>query len=51
LYEHDDLGPLISSLEAKLRSLLETVVPTNVISLPLKRVQSSIYATALDDEK
>jgi len=51
LYEHDDLGPRISSLEAKLRSLLETVVPTNVISLPLKRVQSSIYATALDDEK
>jgi type VI secretion system protein ImpJ len=51
LYEHDDLGPRISSLESKLRSLLETVVPTNVVSLPLKLVQPSIYATALDDEK
>jgi len=34
-----------------LRILLETVVPTNLVALPLKLVQSSIYATALDDEK
>jgi type VI secretion system protein ImpJ len=51
LYDHDDLGNRISMLDAKLRSLLETVVPTNVVSLPLKLVQSSIYGTALDDEK
>lgn len=51
LYDHDDLGTRISQLDAKLRSLLETVVPTNVVSLPLKLVESSIYATALDDEK
>jgi type VI secretion system protein ImpJ len=38
-------------LNAKLRSLLETVAPTNVVSLPLKLVQPSIYGTALDDEK
>jgi type VI secretion system protein ImpJ len=32
--------------------LLETdVVPTNIVSLPQKLVQSSNYATALDDEK
>jgi type VI secretion system protein ImpJ len=51
LYDHDDLGNRISMLDAKLRSLLETVVPTSVVSLPLKLVQPSIYGTALDDEK
>ena len=51
IYDHDDLGNRISQLDAKVRTLLETVVPTNVVSLPLKLVQSSIYATALDDEK
>lgn len=51
LYDHDDLGKCFSTLDAKLRSLLETVVPTNFVSLPLKLVQPSIYATALDDEK
>jgi type VI secretion system protein ImpJ len=51
LYDHDDLGICFSALEAKLRSLLETVVPTNFVSLALKLVQPSIYATALDDEK
>ncbi len=51
LYDHDDLGNRLAMLEAKLRSLLETVVPTNLVALPLKLVQPSIYATALDDEK
>ena len=51
LYDHDDLGNRLSALDAKLRSLLETVVPTNFVSLPLKLVQPSVYATALDDEK
>ena len=50
-YDHDDLGACFSALELKLRLLLETVVPTSVVSLPLKLVQPSIYATALDDEK
>lgn len=50
-YDHDDLGPCFTDLNTKLRMLLETVVPTSVVSLPLKLVQPSIYATALDDEK
>lgn len=51
LYEHDALGPVFTELDEKLRSLLETVVDTNLVSLPLKRVQNSIYATAIDQDK
>src|SRR5580658_189936 len=51
LYTHDSLGPIFSDLDEKLRSLLETVVPTNLVSLPLKLVQNSIYATAIDQDK
>ena len=50
-YDHDDLGACFTDLDEKLRTLLETVVPTNFISLPLKLVQPSIYATALDNDK
>jgi type VI secretion system protein ImpJ len=51
LYEHDALGPLFADLDEKLRSMLETVVPTNLVSLPLRLTKTSIYATALDNEK
>lgn len=50
-YDHDDLGSCFSALDEKLRELLEAVVPANFVALPLKLVQPSIYATALDDEK
>ncbi len=51
VYNHDELGPCFIELDEKLRLLLETVVPSNFISLPLKLSQPSIYAAALDDEK
>jgi len=51
LYQHDSLGPVFTELDQKLRALLETVVDTNLVSLPLKQVQNSIYATAIDQEK
>jgi len=50
-YDHDDLGACFTALDEKLRLLLETVVPTNFVSLPLKLVQPSIYATAIDNDK
>ena len=50
-YQHEQLGPMLGDLEQKLRLLLETVVPTNFRSLPLKLVERSVYATALDDDK
>lgn len=51
LYVHDSLGPIFTELEEKLRSLLETVVDTNLVSLPLKQVQNLIYATAIDQDR
>lgn len=51
LYVHESLGPIFTELDEKLRALLETVVPTNLISLPLKQVQNSIYATAIEQDK
>ncbi|HXK02453.1 MAG TPA: type VI secretion system baseplate subunit TssK [Verrucomicrobiae bacterium] len=50
-YDHNDLGGCFTILDEKLRLLLETVVPSNFVSLPLKLVQPSIYATALADDK
>ncbi len=34
-----------------MRLLLETVVPSNFVSLPLKLVQPSIYAASIDNDK
>jgi type VI secretion system protein ImpJ len=51
VYEHDELGPCFTDLDEKLRLLLETVVPGNYVALPLKLVQPSIYATALDEDR
>jgi type VI secretion system protein ImpJ len=50
-YNHDDLGACFTELDEKLRYLLETVVPSNFVSLPLKLVQPSIYATAIDNDR
>ena len=51
LYDHSNLGGVFSDLAEKLRLLLETVVPSNVVSLPLKQTGNSIYATAIDQDK
>jgi type VI secretion system protein ImpJ len=50
-YDHDELSGCFTELDEKLRELLETVVPSNYVSLPLKLVQPSIYATTIDDDK
>ncbi len=50
-YDHDNLEACFSDLDEKVRTLLETVVPSNFISLPLKLVQPHIYGTSLTDEK
>ena len=50
-YDHDELGPCFSDLDEKVRELLETVVPSNFVALPLKPVQPSIYATSIEEDK
>jgi type VI secretion system protein ImpJ len=49
-YDHEQLGHTFGLLDALLRELLETVVPSNFIALPLKPVRPSIYATAIDKD-
>jgi type VI secretion system protein ImpJ len=50
-YEHDELSACFTRLDAQLRELLETVVPATTVSIPLRLVQPSVYAAALDQEK
>lgn len=50
-YDHDNLSLCFTSLNEKLRSLLETTVPTNCVALPLKLVRPSVYATELAEDK
>jgi len=50
-YDHDELGSCFTALDEKLRFLLETVIKSNFVALSLQRVQPSIYATALADDR
>jgi type VI secretion system protein ImpJ len=50
-YDHNDLGDCFTRLDEKLRTLLETVVPSNFVSLPLRIVQPFIHAAAIAEDK
>jgi len=50
-YEHDDLSRCFTALDERLRALLETVVPSNCVSLPLHERQPLVHTTALDQER
>jgi type VI secretion system protein ImpJ len=50
-YDHTDLGGCFTALDVTLRELLETVVPANHAALPLQRVEPTIYATAIDQDR
>ena len=49
-YDHDNLSTCFTNLDEKLRLLLETTVPTNCVSLPLKLVRPYIWATDLTED-
>ena len=51
VYDHNNLGGCFSQLDEQVRTLLDTVVPSNFVSLPLKFVEPNIYGTSLTDEK
>lgn len=50
-YDHENLSKCFTELDEKIRFLLETVVPSNFVSLPLKLTQPSIHATSIGDDK
>ncbi len=49
-YDHLDPEPAFTELDQTIRELLETVVPANHVTLPLKSTGSATYATALEKE-
>ncbi len=49
-YTHEQPGPPFRKLDEYIRIMLETVVPSNFVSLPLKLVRDSIYATSIDKD-
>lgn len=50
-YDHSKLSDCFTALDHKLRELLETVVPANYVSLPMRLVEVSVYATAVDQDR
>lgn len=50
-YDHANPSSCFAVLDQRLRELLETVVPANYASLPLRLVQPSIFATAIDQDR
>ena len=50
-YEHDNLSVSFTRLDDQVRELLETVVPATTAIVPMRLVQQSVYAAALDQEK
>ncbi|MBV9879086.1 MAG: type VI secretion system baseplate subunit TssK [Gemmatirosa sp.] len=50
-YDHARLGECFAALEARLLDLLETAVPETAIALPLRPVQPTVHAVAVEQER
>jgi type VI secretion system protein ImpJ len=51
VYDHENLGGCFADLNEKLLRLLETVIPSNFISLALKLIRPSVYATSVFEDR
>jgi len=49
-YNHEQLGACFGELDRLIRLMLETVVPSNFVALPLKLSRDTIYATSIDKD-
>ena len=50
-YEHTDLYFTFSQLAAEIRLLLETVIPTRCVQIPLEGTRESVYVGRIQDER
>jgi type VI secretion system protein ImpJ len=50
-YDHEDLAPCFKKLDETLRLLLDTVIPSNFVSLQLKITRPFIYEASLDEDR
>jgi type VI secretion system protein ImpJ len=50
-YEHEKLGQCFLALDATIMELLDTVIKSNFVALPLKLLRGTIYATTIDKDR
>ncbi|MEJ7848683.1 MAG: type VI secretion system baseplate subunit TssK [Pyrinomonadaceae bacterium] len=50
-YDHDDLYFTFYSLSGQLRDLLETVIPSRCVPIPLEKTRDTLYVGRIDDER
>lgn len=50
-YDHDDLHFTFISLSAQLRDLLETVIPSRCVPIPLEKTRDTLYVGRIEDER
>lgn len=50
-YDHDDLYFTFSTLSAQLRELLETVIPSRCVPIPLEKTRETLYVGRVEDER
>jgi type VI secretion system protein ImpJ len=50
-YDHDDLGRCFRLLDEKIRNLLETVIPSKCVSIPLRLVDKAIWSGTVTNEE
>lgn len=50
-YDHENLGECFAALDRHIRAHLETIVPTNVVSIPLHPVRDYFWEGEITDER
>jgi type VI secretion system protein ImpJ len=50
-YDHDNLGPCFTELDARLRDLLETVLPTKCVVIQLESAGKLIWSGTITDDR
>lgn len=50
-YDHNNLGQTFGELEKKIRLLLETVIPTRYVLIPLEKNREFVYIGRIQDER
>lgn len=50
-YDHDDLYFTFYSLSTHLKQLLETVIPSRCVAIPLEKTRDTLYVGRIDDER
>lgn len=50
-YQHDNLSVCFSSLDEKIRTMLDTVIPTRTTTIPLRTVDQSTWTGTITDER